>query len=751
MPIIKHYVLLAAALLAAVHNTMGLERSPIYEDYPIPDTKIVSSFTSISSIMDFGELRTSREYVEDSEDTCTFGCEDPSDDLLERVYLQNGIYYGESTKSKEATNDMHRAAKSQLFDALNNPAEVQRLITEGADVNYEDFLGATPLHWVFSQENPNLESAEVIHRNGGNINSQDYQGNTPLEYAVRRAKSVAVVEWLLANGADPNVKTKQNLLLYASSQNKTAILRMLLEAGADPNTPRHFPPLFSAMGLKTLFNETVDLLLAHGANPVAQTNGVMTPLAYAARHGNSSGRLSAIRKVYEEAQRRGTPYTPEQLSKALSEYRGTSYPRDFFEQFLEWKVDANQKIARPNGGFTRPLIIACGDENVNVDAIRQLLRMGADPTLADHDGDTPLHAAIHTGAPDTVLFLLEVLDAQAIDQGNKYGQTALHFACGIFHPDAFYVYRMKSYSSGFGFYTGYDLEDISEEFAESSVIREFKYRTIGQRAEIQNARRADLIQALLSKGASPYAQDNVKSATPLHYACRLGIPEVVTVLLEGCSGKCLKSKDNQGQTPLHWAAKWGKAGARAIMEWSQTEQVILDDEGPYYGRDLPLVADEKGRLPLHLAAMEGRDDALEVLLEYTPATHYEAEDLDGHTPLWYAGYWHTEDHVHGCEIYRSDDCYGKLQRKIESMRGLGHRHYYAFAAVASLLALVVIFRSAIAGAFVAAVSWGRGLCVKAWRGGEMGWQWAMIAWRYAKVGAVAGWLSMREEYSKSHS
>ncbi|KAL6897666.1 putative ankyrin repeat protein [Trichoderma evansii] len=742
---------------------MGLERSPIYRDYPVPDAKIVSSFTSISSIMDFGELRTSREYVDDSDDICTFGHEYPSDDFLERVYLQNDIYYGKSTKSKEAINDMHRAAKSQLFDALNNPAEVQRLITEGADVNYEDFLGATPLHWVFSRENPNLESAEVIHQNGGNINSQDYQGNTPLEYAVRHAKSVAGVKWLLANGADPNVKTKQNLLLYASSQNKTAMLRMLLEAGADPNTPRHFPPLFSALGLGTLVNETVDLLLEHGANPVAQTNGIMTPLAYAARHGNSSGRLSAIRKVYKEAQRRGTPYTAEQLSKALSEYRGTSYPRDFFEQFLEWNVDANQKITRPNGGFTRPLIIACGDENVDVDAIRYLLRMGADPTLADQDGDTPLHAAIHTGAPDTVLFLLEVLDAQVIDQVNKHGQTALHFACGIFHPDAFNVYRMKNFNQGLGFSPsgGYGgPEDLPEELFEDLMIREFKGwgmsqymfddQPISHRREIQNARRANLTQALLSKGASPYAQDSVKGATPLHYACRLGVPEVVTVLLEGCSGKCLESKDNQGQTPLHWAAKWGKDGARAIMEWSQTEQVILDDEGPYYGRDLPSMVDDHGRLPLHLAAREGRDAALEVLLEYTPVTLLEAEDLDGRTPSWYAGYWHTEDDFHGCEIYRSDNCWEKLQRKIESTRGIGHRHYYAFAAVVSLLALVVIFRSAIAGAAVAVVAWGRGLYVKSWRGGEIGWQGAMVAWRYAKVGAVAGWLSMREEYNKSH-
>ncbi|KAK1244088.1 hypothetical protein MKX08_002226 [Trichoderma sp. CBMAI-0020] len=687
------------------------------------------------SILDFIDMCTSHVYFDGYGE-----CQYLSGDLIGQVNLQNDLTYDEMEGSgqerqmaKQETKAMERAGKSRLFDALDNPAAVQQLIVEGEDVNYEDFLGATPLHWVFSQETPNLESAEIIHQNGGNMDSQDYQGNTPLEYAVRHAKTAAGTEWLLAKGADPNVKTKQNLLLFASSQGKTDILQMLLEAGADPNTPRHFPPLFSAMGLGKLFNETVDLLLAHGANPVAQTNGDMTPLAYAARHGNLSGRLGVIRKVYEQAQCRGTPYTAQQLSKALSEYRGTSYPRDFFEQFLEWNVDVNQKIARPNGGFTLPLIIACGDAGVDIDAVRHLLNLGADPTLADGDGNTPLHAAIHTGALDTVLFLLEILDAQAIDQANKHGQTALHYACGRPHLDPFNARWDKR------FLLGPDLEGLFTDEA----VRRFRDRTIiSHRAETQIARRLRLIPALLSKGASPYAQDSLTGGTPLHYVCRLGVAEIVTALLEGCSGKCLQVTDNLGQTALHWAAVYGKAGAvKALQEWSQTEQ----DSGGSYGRNLPCVADKDGRLPLHLAARKGHDDAMDVLLEYTPATHYEAKDVDGRTPLWYAEEWFEDLNRWSCVLDRYDDCAGKIHRKLESVRGVDPRYYYAFAAVASLVGVAVIFRSAIAGAAGAVVALGCRLCVKAWRGGEVGWRWGAVAWRCA----VAGWRSMRDEFHKS--
>lgn len=166
-----------------------------------------------------------------------------------------------------------------------------------------------------------------------------------------------------------------------------------------------------------------------------------------------------------------------------------------------------------------------------------------------------------------------------------------------------------------------------------------------------------------------------------------------------------------------------------------------------YGRNLSCVADKMGRLPLHLAAIKGRDDAMGVLLEYTPATHYEAKDVDGRTPLWYASYYYKGDYDWGCDFYRYDDCEGKIQRKMESMRGVGPRYYYAFAAVVVLVGLAIIFRSAITSA---TVNLGRGLYMKTWRWGEIGWRWGVIAWPCVGAGAAASWQSMRDEYLKSN-
>jgi ankyrin repeat protein len=719
---IKHFVSWAIVLLAVAHNTVALQRITAHPENP----DLVAGLASSS-------MQTSGSY--------------PSADLKVQIALQNDLFYDEREWTEQEEEAAYRAGKSLLFDALDNPAEVQRLIAEGEDVNHEDFGGATPLHWVFIQKTPNLETAEIIHQKGGNIHSLDHRGNTPLDYAVRRAKSprnIAGAEWLLAKGADPNGKSKQTLLLYASVQFNIRILELLLEAGADPNTPRHFPPLYLVMQQNRFFDQKVDLLLAHGANPVASTNGHMTPLAYTLRHYNAVDRLGIMQKVYEEAQRRGTPYTAEQLRKALFEFRGERYVRDVFEQFLEWNVDVNQKITRNYGGFTRLLIIACGDDKVDIDAIQHLLDKGANPTLADHNGDTPLHAAIRTGAPETVLLLLEKLDAQAINQVNKHGQTALHFCSGSFHPDTFYLHWSKRYSR-------LDPDKLSEDEELRQLLVD---GTLGQRRETPDARYADLIQALLSKGASPYAHDALTGGTPLHYACRHGVPELVTALLEGCSGECLRVKDNLAQTPLHWAAKHGKAStAQALMEWSQGEQnSSLDDDDRSYARNLPCVVDEKGHLPLHIGAMKGNDDTMDVLLEYTPATHYEVKDSKGHTPWWLAAYYFEKDDDDRwvCDVSRHDHCADKIKQKIKSARGVGPLYYFAFAAVASLVISAVVFRSAIAGAAGAAIDLGHRLCVEAWRGGEIGWRWATIAWRCVVAGAVAGWKSMRDEYLKIH-
>ncbi|KAM0255467.1 hypothetical protein ACHAQJ_005767 [Trichoderma viride] len=620
------------------------------------------------------------------------------------------------------------------------PDVIYNQIAERADFNDGNLGGRTRLHEVFSHEVPNLTSAESIRRNGGNINTQDFNGDTPLWYAVCNGESVPAVEWLLGNGADPNLMGQCSPLQRASSRGQTTIVRMLLEAGADPNSPSYSPPLFQAMGLSHHLDETVHLLLTYGANPAAEVNGALTPLGSAIRQNRRlSHRLGVMREVYDQARRRGTPYTAEQLNRALSEYCGQRYPRDLMEQFLEWNPDANQKLVRDSkGDFTRPLIVACSDEDVDMDAILHLLRMGADATLADHNGNTPLHTAIQTGAPDTVILLLDAMtDPKSVDQVNQLGQTALHIACEKAYPVTYRVYRNIRYFLG----------SQGKRFNDGDVIRRLNTLTEDEYTAVKHARCINIVRNLLDKGASPYAQDNM-GATPLHYACKMGLADVVRALRAACLGKYVL-KDKQGQTPLHWAAKYGKASAVEAMArsppllWPGREEDVHHPTALAHGgvsrRVLPNVADQKGRLAIHFAAMRGDVDTMDAFLLYwTTTANYQAKDAHGHTALWYAqNGW-------------NDDCATRLRGGAirREKRYVVPTFCHVLVLAVSLLALVVTYPSAVVsqGRKLLEITYSSAVVAKACRYVVVGWRCVVVSWRCV----VAGWQYTRNRYCESH-
>ena len=59
-----------------------------------------------------------------------------------------------------------------------------------------------------------------------------------------------------------------------------------------------------------------------------------------------------------------------------------------------------------------------------------------------------------------------------------------------------------------------------------------------------------LAELLLSKRADVSARDN-DGSTPLHWAAAMGHRDVVTLLL--ARGADVNAKDNRSATPLHWA------------------------------------------------------------------------------------------------------------------------------------------------------------------------------------------------------
>ncbi|CAJ0937562.1 unnamed protein product [Ranitomeya imitator] len=105
------------------------------------------------------------------------------------------------------------------------------------------------------------------------INLTDEEGFTPLMWAAAHGQ-IAVVEFLLQNGADPQVlgKGRESALSLACSKGYTDIVKMLVECGVDVNEydwNGGTPLLYAVHGNHV---KCVKILLENGADPTIETD-----------------------------------------------------------------------------------------------------------------------------------------------------------------------------------------------------------------------------------------------------------------------------------------------------------------------------------------------------------------------------------------------------------------------------------------------------------------------------------------------
>ncbi|XP_061764048.1 ankyrin repeat family A protein 2 isoform X1 [Nerophis ophidion] len=128
------------------------------------------------------------------------------------------------------------------------------------------------------------------------INAQDEEGFTPLMWAAAHGQ-IAVVEFLLQNGADPNLlaKGRESALSLACSKGYTDIVKMLIDCGVDVNEydwNGGVPLLYAVHGNHV---RCVELLLESGADPTFESDSGFNPMdmAVAMGHRNGDGRTPA--------------------------------------------------------------------------------------------------------------------------------------------------------------------------------------------------------------------------------------------------------------------------------------------------------------------------------------------------------------------------------------------------------------------------------------------------------------------------
>jgi ankyrin repeat protein len=261
-------------------------------------------------------------------------------------------------------------------------ATVQKLLEKGADANFKDSIGWTPLSCAADKGDEAI--IQLLLEKGADIEAKDNDGRTALRIAASKGHK-AVLQLLLEKGAQ--IEAKDNIgrtaLRIAASKGHKALVQLLLVKGAnievkdkDGGTALHW-------AASNWHEAIVQLLLEKGADIEARDKDGRTALRIAA----SKGHKAVLQLLLEKGA----------------------------------QIEATDNVGR-----TALRVAASKGYKAMV---QLLLEKGADVEAKDKEDKTALHWAAFNGHEAIVQLLLEKgADVQAEDNN---GWTALDLAASI--------------------------------------------------------------------------------------------------------------------------------------------------------------------------------------------------------------------------------------------------------------------------------------------------------------------------------
>ncbi len=281
---------------------------------------------------------------------------------------------------------------ASLFDAVEHDDDlrVRSLIAQGADVNVGDPRNENmaALHVAAKRGNVNVVNA-LLGAPGVNIELLDLLHRTPLHCAVNEGRT-EVVRILLSHGA---------LVDTIDSTESTALHDAAMNGSYD----------------------IVEALLNAGANIEAHNNEYDTPLTFAIRYGDAEGITARI--LLERGARVDEPGASENTPLHEAALNGDAA---LIRELINRGADVNAL----NDINSTPLLLDTMYDDVSEDdcyAVAEiLLDHGADPTIANDEGNTPLHGAVMRNRLRIVELLLE--HGARLNAVNNDGETPASLA-----------------------------------------------------------------------------------------------------------------------------------------------------------------------------------------------------------------------------------------------------------------------------------------------------------------------------------